>query len=233
MTLLSIVNSAQRKLRLPVSSSVVASTDPNALTLWQLAIETGEQLALDYKWQELTREHTWTATATEVQADGLPADFGRIIPETFYNRSRTRHVNGPLTSQEWQVEKSLVSSSVVDAFYIRDSQMLITPTPTAGETYAYEYETDYWCETQDGTAQQEFQADSDVARLPDILFVLGLEWRFRAERGLEYATNLARFEKAIRDRAISTGGRRVISIAGGRPVGSMGAIVQDGNWPLT
>lgn len=231
MSLLSIVNLAQDKLRLPRSTSVISSTDPNVRNLLALAQEEGDEISTDYRWQELVREHTFTAVAAELQPDGLASDFERIVPETFFNRSIMRQVIGPLTVQEWQVQKSLVSSSVLDAWRIRGGQMLITPVPDAGDTYVYEYETKHWCESASGDPQDAWVADTDMARIPEHLFVLGIEWRWRRDRGLDWQPRYAAYQMAVLKVAAASGGRRVINMAGGRTM-DRGVIVPDGSWAL-
>jgi hypothetical protein len=77
------------------------------LQLLGLAQQEGKELARRHTWQRSSRKQTFTATATETQSTAIPSDFDRFIDETMFNRTRKRHVYGPLNPQEWQFQKSV------------------------------------------------------------------------------------------------------------------------------
>jgi hypothetical protein len=42
-------------------------------------------------------EQTFVTTATTIQANAIPADFDRFIPNSFFNRTTRRPIIGPVT----------------------------------------------------------------------------------------------------------------------------------------
>jgi hypothetical protein len=239
MTLLATINRAQDKLSLPRSTVVVSSTDQNVRTLLAVANEEGKDLMKRYPWQALTKEHTFTATAAAVQTDGIPADIGspmRFVTGTFFNRTNHRRVTGPLTAEEWQAQLALTANLLTDSFRVRGGSMLITPTPAGTETYAYEYVSAYWVDTDDdgdGDANA-WDADDDVGMLSEDIMLLGIVWRWRKAKGLDYAEDFNTYEMAVTDAIIRDGSKRTVSYAydmsiydNARPPG-----VPEGDWSL-
>lgn len=233
MTLLTITQRASRALGLPVPVAVTGSTDINTLQLLELAQEEGEELSRRSDWPALTRQQTFTTTAAAVQVGALPSDWDRFINDSLFNRTTNRKLIGPLSPQDWQAEQANPSVSVVyDAFRLRGTDFLITPTPPAGQTIAYEYVTNQWCQSSGGTAQSAWAADTDTAILAERLFVLGLVWRFRQAKGLEYGEALETYEQEVQKAAGRAPGAGVLSLSTRpllRPV--IYPNVPDGNWP--
>lgn len=214
MTLLEIVNQAQRRLKEEISGSAVSSIDGTVNELRELINEGAQSLALVYGWQSLQREHTWTATATEEQAAGIPSDFSRFINGTFFNRSRNRRVKGPITVEAWQQQKSTVSQVVYDQFRLRGNSMIMMPVPTAGDIYAFEYITTQWCEDSGGFGKTSFTADDDVSRLDDELHVLDAVWRFLVNQGNDATAAFGKFETRRLELFGSDGGSPVLDASG-------------------
>jgi hypothetical protein len=101
--------------------------------------------------------------------------------------------------------------TVDPAFTVRGGAIYITPTPTAGDTVAYEYVSTKWCQSSGGTAQTEWAADTDTSKLDEALHVLDLIWRFKQAKGLEYAADLAAFERRVTDKLMRDGVKPRIS----------------------
>ena len=213
MSLLTVVNSAQRRLTLPTSASVAGTSDETARLFLELANEVGKALYRRFPWQILRLEHTWSATATEEQASGLPEGYGSMVQRTFYNRSRKRRVLGPYTAQAWQYQKSVTAQVVYDSFTIRGGQLLIIPTPTLGDTYAFEYISEYWV-TSDVDADA-YRLDTDISKIDEELITLGIIWRFKKSKGFDYAEDFNEFEMEVKKAmAADGGGGQTIDAAG-------------------
>ena len=213
MSLLSIVQSAAPELSLPTPSAVAASTDPQVVLLFRLAKEEGMALAARHTWQNLTTEKTFTTTAAAIQVGAIPTDFDRMIPETFFNRTTNKRVVGPIDPVEWQRIQSSLVTLVNPAFRIRGSSILITPTPSAGQTCAYEYVSTKWCASSGGTAQNTWAADTDVTNictntvLAEEAMTLGIIWRFRKAKGLDFTADLQAYERYVTDLIMNDGSR--------------------------
>jgi hypothetical protein len=202
------------------------------MQLVSLAKQEGKELARRHAWQKITKEKTFTATATETQATAIPSDFDRYVDETMFNRTRKRHVYGPLTPQEWQFQKSVITSMIVENWRQRGDSVMITPTATAGDTYAYEYISLNWCASSGGTEQSTWASDTDVGLLSEDLIRLGVIWRFRMAKGFSYDEQFRSYEIQLAQAIARDGGKRTLNIGSGGRKSPRGIFVQDGNWSL-
>lgn len=214
MTLLSIVQEAAKDLSLSVPSTVYASTDPQVMLFVRCAQEGGKALATRAPWSILRSEHTFTTVAAASQGtSSLATDLDWIIPETIWNRTRRRRVYGPIDAAEWQLIQATSQLTVDPAFTIRGTAMLITPTPSAGDTVAYEYISTNWCQSTLSVAQSAWAADDDTAKLDESLLTLDVIWRFRAAKGLDYLSALTAFERRLADKLMRDGVKPRVSLS--------------------
>lgn len=202
MSLLSIVQNASDRLGLTRPTAVVASLDVQVLQMLGLAQEEGKDLADRHTWQALQAEHTFS-TSNGTASYALPSAFDAIIKDTVFNRTRRRRMFGDLTPEQWQETQSRLVTMVNPAFRIRGSLFYISPTPTSTETIAYEYMSKNWCQSSVGTGQSAWAADTDTGILDEELMTLGLKWRWKKSKGLDYAEDFNSYEikvaKAIQD----------------------------------
>lgn len=235
MTILSICQDAATRLGLPSPASIISNTDETAVRLLSLTNQSGKELMRRHNWSILTKEKTFTTTAAAIQASAIPTDFDRFISETLFNRTRKRRLMGPISAEQWQIQQALSASVLIDAFRIRGSDMLITPTPTAGETVAYEYVSKYWVDTDadgDGDAVAFTTSDNYTAILDEEMITNDVVWRYRKSVGLNYAEDMQTAQLLIADRIARDGGRRTIDL-GSRPNVARPMInVPEGSWSL-
>lgn len=233
MTLLTIVQNSCDRLGITRPTAAYASTDQQILQIVGLAQQEGKELAKRHPWQAITKEKTFTTTAAETQSSAIPSDFDRFVDETMYNRSQTRGIAGPLSAQEWQFNKSVVASTIIQAFRQRGNSILITPTPTAGETVAYEYVSTNWCQSNTSVEQSAWAADTDTGILSEELMTLGVVWRWQKAKGLDYAESFRTYEVQVAQVSSRDGGKARLNA--GRRSGTTAQrppYVPDGNWSL-
>jgi hypothetical protein len=211
MSLLSICQNACYRLSLEAPSAIIGSTNKIAIQLLALAKEEGKQLSRKGSWKVLTSEQTFTTTAASAQTDALPSDLDWIIPETMYNRTSSRKVGGPISPEDWQAIQASLTTLVHPVFRIRGTSLLLTPTPAASETVAFEYITTKWCQSSGGTAQTTWAADTDTAKVDEELHTLGILWRFQRAKGLDYSAEISEYETQVRQALMREGVRPRIS----------------------
>lgn len=211
MTLLSICQNAATELGLRQPSFIVGSTDLTSQLFLRLANQGGKELMKYHDWQDLTTEQTFTTTATVTQVGALPAaSFHRMIHNVeIWNRSLNQRYAGPTQARDWQ--RLLSNSTITNItgwWRLIHNSFAIYPAPTAGQTVAYEYIDKRWVQISGDGFQEEFLADTDVARIPEELITLEIIWRFRKSKGFQYAEDLSTCERekekeAARDRGSS------------------------------
>lgn len=215
MSLLSVVQEAADLLSIPRPLFVAGNTDQQVRQLFAIANEEGKNLAGSYDWQVMREQYTFTTVAQDDQTSAVPADWDRFIANSFFNRTTRRSVIGPITPQQWQAIKAQPQlNRVFLAFVQRRGNFLVTPTPTAGETIAYEYISKNWCHSSANVPQSRYIIDSDEAYLDEDLIILGIRWRFLKSKGLEYAEDFQTYESEKRQKQARDGGNSEISTTG-------------------
>jgi hypothetical protein len=232
MSLLTICIDAADQTGQRRPASVIGNSDPIIQQFLNYAQLEGKRLPTRGEWQGLRTPATFTSLASEVQTGMIPTDFARFINETFWNRSRRRPLQGPVTPQQWQNIQAWTTSPVQDTFTVYGSDIYITPAPPAGQTLAFEYVSSNFCKSAGGTLQSSWLADTDTARIPEEIFSLGIAWRYLEKIGQGRAQQLqAEYETRIKQLLTNDQPRRKISLSEAPEYGLRpGIAVPEGYW---
>ena len=239
MSLLTMIQTAAEEIgAFDAPTSVIGSTDQSVIQLEALANRAGKRLATRYNWQILVKEGTFLTVATESQGTMASlgsgaadySDFDHILNDTVWNRTQSERVGGPLSANDWQQEKATISVGVYNYWRLRGDSFLMYPTPTAGETVAFEYVSKNWCESSGGTDQSAWAADTDTGILDEDLMTKDIIWRFYMAKGLPYDEQFRDYEVTLKDALLRDGGKPIISL-GGRKRSSL-PHVQDGDYTI-
>lgn len=238
MSLLTIVQNACNRIGIASPTAVVSSTDAQILQLLALANEEGEELStgasagLSYDWQALQTEGTFTTTATESQGAiaTIAPGFKYIIDGTIWDRTKRLPVYGSLDPQTWQNFKSWGVTSPFPKYRVRGGLLLLMPIPAAGDSYFFEYQTQYWATPANGsTLKSAFTADDDVSLLDEQIMTAGLIWRWKAAKGFEYAEDFRKYQVRVTG-AIARDTERPVLDMGRRTDARTGIVIPIGSW---
>lgn len=235
MSLLTVVQRFCERTGITSPTDVMGTQNDGVKQARGLLEEEGLDLAARGAWQFLVREASLTTVATESQ--GLITDiaddgFDHIVNMTIWDRTDRVPVAGPLDSQEWQAMKALVPTGPRYTFRIRNNELLVNPEPVAGHSWYFEYVSNYWiCSADGSTYKQYFTQNDDVICLPEELVTLGLRWRWKKEKGFDYAEDFRTYEMRVKDALGRDGGKRIVyadnqSWRGPQP----GIFVPAGSW---
>jgi hypothetical protein len=200
--------------------------------------EEGRALSSRFGWEVLTREATFVTLAAESQGTvasiiGATHRMRYIVNNTIWNRTRLWPVCGPQDSQNWQGYKALSVTGPISQYRLRGGEILFMPTPTAGETCAFEYVDRHWCTNLAGsTFQSALVADTDVMLLDDELMLQGLRWRWRAAKKLDYTEDFLTYERMVADAMARDGTKPTLSLASGNSEYSPFVIIPAGSWDV-
>jgi hypothetical protein len=205
-SVLAIVRGAAGLVGVNQPTTATGSTDLQINQLLALANVEGQELAARFDWQVLTLEKTFTSVATESQGKingtivSSALGFDHILNDTVWNRSTKIGPGGPLSATSWQAIKSTTYAGPWAQYRIRGGELLLIPAPAAGQTLAFEYKSVNWVSnvTNDAT-RASFTADDDYPLLDSRLIKLGLIWRWKSAKGLEYAQDFQNYENAVLD----------------------------------
>lgn len=202
-TLLAIVQAACDELGIQRPTSVVSSNDEQVQQLLALANREGKELSARENWSggwpQLRKLHTITTVADQANY-AFPDDLQYFINTTGWDRTQKWPLRGPVSPQEWQVLKSgtIGSTGPRTRFRIMAGEIYFDPAPEdSGDTIVLEYYSDTWCESSSGEAQRVWASDTDVPLLPDDCFILGLIWRYRRAKGLDYQEEFNSYEALV------------------------------------
>lgn len=134
------------------------------------------------------------------QAYPLPADFDFMLTGTQWDRGYRWQIFGPLTPQEWQVLKSGLSpTGPRRRFRLMSGQFFLDPIPYDNNLLVYEYLSSNWCNAAGNVAApaSAFALDTDTYVLPDDLMILGIQWRWKQKKGLDYDSEWKTYDQAL------------------------------------
>jgi hypothetical protein len=231
-SLLEICKEVSRRTGLTVLTSIVGNiNNPQAVSYFGLAKEELKDIRTFHEWEQLRKEHTFITTATEAQTDGLASDIDRVVPNTFWNRTERNQIHGPINPREWQRIQATITNPTLDQFTIRDGVMYVTPTPDAGETWAYEYLSKNLVEDEEGNEKETFTLDTDIPKLDCEIIIRGLIWRYRNSKGLSYAQQYQDWRTyLLQTISQQKGGNENLNLLDNR--GGRGIYIDEGAWNL-
>jgi len=216
MTMLSTVQYFFKRNGLSVPATVAGSTDSQVTQVAALLEEEGNDLAQRYPWEGITFEATHTTTAAESQgtvASIATNGFRYIKNETIWDRTDQLPVIGPMSGTEWQTLKAVTSNGPRYRYRIRGGLLLVNPAPAANHAWAFEYVSKNWILGADGTTyKQYFTLDTDTMLIPEELLLSGLRWRWKKEKGLDYAEDFRTYEAQISDAMGRDGGKERLNM---------------------
>lgn len=233
MSLLSIIQNCSTAIGLIHPNSVIGNTEQYVRELLLFAQLEGKWLAKRHDFQILRGEQTFTSVAAETQTSAVPTDFLRFINETFWNRTQRKPMVGPLSAQEWSNTKATIVTPTDYCFRYTGGNILITPTPTAGHTIAYEYIKKNWCQSSGGTAQAAWTADTDTGIINETCIELGTIVRYKMSKGLPYDEDMAQYEAFILSEIMGDEPRGRVDLSGEKRGRVPGITVPESNWNVT
>lgn len=197
MTCLSIVQTACTRMGLNKPTAVVTSVDPQIMQFLALLNEEGQTLADTTNWQSLTVEASFLTVATEVQGNlsTIAPNCKFIVNDTIWNRSLRMPVFGPLAAQTWQQQKAMYLQGPWNQFRVVNDQMKFLPVPVAGQSCYFEFVTKNW----NSGSSDVFTDDAQTARLDEQVMAMGLIWRFRQAKGLDFSADLEKYQRRVAD----------------------------------
>ncbi len=216
MSVLTTIQYVCGRTNVPVPSSVLGTVDTQVQQMLRLFEEEGTDLSKRGDWQGLTNEATLVSLATEDQGaltSIATNGFRYIKNECFWDRTNKLPILGPLSDQQWQTLKAVTITGPRYSYRIRGGHLLINPVPTAGYTWAFEYISKNWLLGIDGTTYKQYATlDTDTILLPEDLVLMGLRWRWKKEKGLDYAEDFETYEEQVKNELGRDGAKKKLSM---------------------
>ncbi len=236
MTLLETVQEFCDRTGIDRPAIVIASQDDQIRQIKALANEILTDITgRGESWPLLQKQTTFTTVAAEQQ--GLittiaPYGFKYAIDGSLYDRTERRPLFGPRNAPRWQESEALPQTGPFYSYRIWQGYFWMQPAPPVGHTVAFEYASDYSILAADGTTwKKRFTADDDSFALNEDLLLLGLRWKWKAEKRLAFATEKLDYESFLAQ-AMGNDGAKPELHMDGRGGGDIrpGIFVPAGNW---
>jgi hypothetical protein len=122
------------------------------------------------------------------------------LQETIFDSTRYYQMRGSLSAGEWQRTKALNLGTLSTArvrIYGNPLKLNILPTPVSVENVVFEYMTKNFAAHADNSETLRYSADNDVALIDEALIRMGLKWRIKHAKGLEFSVDLAEYEAVV------------------------------------
>lgn len=205
MTVLTALQSAMIRLVGRKPNTVFSTTSQTEVELADLATEVAIDIMKSHDWQALTEIETITGDGA-TSAFPFPADYDRMVvasdlydPETWAWGFHHIHSVG-----EWIQRTSDGFQQITPgAWIIMNNEFNFTPAPATDAVAKFPYISRNFALSAPAsgtgiiTPKAAFTADSDTFVLDERLITLGVIWRYREQKGMGYAEDMATYENAL------------------------------------
>lgn len=186
------------------SASVASSSDDNMRQVFALANKELTSLGFRKAWPVLVKEQEIITVAGQAEYD-LPVDFHHVVNPSVFNASKYYALKGNLQPMEFirYSSQMLGPNNPCTGYRIQQKakKLRIVPTPDAdGERLVYFYVSRNLVKDSAGNEKPLFSQDDDVALLDEDLIELGLNWRWRQKKGLDFTAELAEYSGIVDQR---------------------------------
>lgn len=235
MSALTAVQTACKRLSLPVPAALFSVTDPQTVQLGALLNEEGIELSTwpDHAWVKMAKETSFTTAAANIQPNAIPADFSSFCDQSMWDRTQDRPVWGPMSPQQWEQELAGPTfTSMYYGFMLRGNDFLMTPTPTAGDSIYYMYKSTSFVYATGDTVptKSTFTVDTDTSIFPDELLTRGVIWRFLSAKKLSYAQEYQKWIELVQRTVSRDGGMPKLSASRNYPWTRLSPFIPDSGY---
>lgn len=207
MTVKSVVDSASIRVFSNAPAAVFASSETIALEMRDLVNEVAKDIAGSAEWRSLTK----IATMGGATSFPKPVDYDRMLTAQgiqnrdtwFWGYFAFQSVSEYMMAVNGQIP--LISPG---GWILLDDEFKFYPMPTGTATFPY-ISNEIWRDV-DGNTKRDATHDDDELRLSERLLTLGLIWRYKAQKGFEYAEDLANYEKLFYEKSNEDKGARTV-----------------------
>lgn len=210
MALLSAMQSAAIRLVGQRPSVFFGSSEQFQIEICDLVNEVAADVVASNDWQGLTRLHTIAGDGIETEFN-LPDDYLRQLVRSDVQDSNSwawgyLHITDV---NDFTYDQNRGWPGFPGAWIILQNKMMFTPAPTGNATFPY-ISKNYAVDTATLSPKDSFTADTDEFVPPERLLTLGLVWRWREQKKLDYSGDQEAFAKALSEYASRDRGSRII-----------------------
>jgi len=227
MSLLSICKRVLAETGWPVLSTVASNSDATAQQIFAICNTELQALSEQFNWPHLEVEYSFPT----VPGQGIylwPGDFRVLAPDSVFNKNQYFALRGSTGLQYWEMLKFGHLANVERprfrvVYPLGTPGIEITPAPLGVQGLVAVYYSDEYVRTAQGAGAAMYMNDDDVSKVPERYIEMGVKWRFRRAKGLDFSAELAEYNATIQAQyarytaqgEITIGGRRRCELAPG------------------
>ncbi|UQD69210.1 hypothetical protein JEY40_24655 [Bradyrhizobium japonicum] len=222
MSLLTVIQDAMVLCGQSQPSSVVSNTDPTVLKFLAFAQIEAEETGSEFNWRNLNVAMSLTGDGTTTLF-ALPSDFERILQgqALWSTKYPSIPLQGPISSQELLALKALPVMPVRPVWRLIGGQLEIWPALSAAEVVNGEYRSFNPIVSGDGnTRKARWSNDADYTLFPEVILKLGVIWRWKQSKGLDYAEDFRSYSLERDKKAGHEAGGRIVRMTNTFSLGS-------------
>lgn len=215
MTILDQLQSAAVRLVGRKPTVFFSSQKPFEMELSELATDVAAEIMKAHDWQRLLALH-------DINGDGistsypLPADYDRMP------------LKGEIHSSSWNTWRYTPARDLDQWLDFTSGMGIVSPGawiilggalqvwPATSDAIRFYYVSKNVARSASNAPQAAFTSDTDRFVLPERLLTLGLIWRWRSQKRLEYAEDMANYERALAQEVARDKGSRILVSGNGR-----------------
>jgi len=200
MSVLTASQSAALRLQGTRPATFFSSNSTFEREIVDLVNEVADDIASAKEWRALTKLYELTGDGTTEGFD-LPADYDRMPTNGVVFRPdwSTWCYTPARTLDQFQYLRNGQPAPQPGAWIILEGQMKFQPPIATGDRAQFFYLTKNWARSSGGISKSAFTADDDTYLLDERLLTLGLIWRWKAQKGLEYAEDLSNYDRRLEE----------------------------------
>lgn len=226
MSLSEICKSVLQETGWPTYPSIASNSDGTAQQIFAIANTELKQLSQEKRWPHLEVEYEFLTVPGQAEYP-WPEDFDSVSFGGVFEASQYYQVRGGMNFEDWaRLRYGKLSSISTMRFrqVYREGvpTMVLSPTPTSVQTLVALYFSKDFARDVDGVSKRKFDQDSDTAKVPEDLVELGVKWRFRRAKGLDFSAELAEYSASINQRFVKYSAPADIIIGGNEGYDYMG-----------
>lgn len=202
MTLIAMCQRVLAEVGWPVPSAIASNTDATAVQIFAIANTELRMISQSYDWPQLEVEYTFDTVADQTLYP-WPTDFRKAVFESVFNTDQYYRIRGSINVEQWNRYKYGLLGSVShlrfrQTYVAGVPNMEISPSPNAGETLVAFYISKEYARNNAGVSQAMYVVDTDESKVPEELVELGVKWRFRRAKGLDFSAEFAEYNTMVK-----------------------------------
>lgn len=232
MTLLSICQNVLRITGWDDLSTISGNTDKTARQVMALANQEIVNLSKRFDWRHIVIAYEF-ATIADQSEYALPPDYAKLMKDSVYNKDEYYRLRSGMSDYQWnQWQYGLLGSISHQRYKVTlntgSPVFVISPVPASAENMVLLYKSNFPVFEADGvTAKEHYENDDDYSRIPEDVVEMGLLWRFKRAKGLDFSAELAEYNEMTRTRFAQTKGDSDLPV----PNGAVTPEITDGYVP--